>query len=110
MRGVYVFEVGTSPLFSNVAPGEVTDLPAERPQDPEPGRNSYDAGQQVEDPSLPFHPNYHPVHPEVVVVDDTDINVDGRSMYIEGVHSHTHIHTPTAESTTQGDGQLVRSS
>ena len=84
MRGVYVFEVGTKPLFSNVAPGEVTDLPAERPQEPaqEPRRASYDAGQQLEDPSLPFHPNYHPVHPEVVVVDDTDINVDGGSVYM----------------------------
>ena len=85
VRGVYVFEVGTSPLFSNVAPGEVLDLPAERPQEPTPQtrKASYEAGEQVEALSLPFNPNYHPVHqPEVVVVDNTDINVDGGSMYI----------------------------
>ncbi|CAL8367216.1 unnamed protein product [Gadus morhua 'NCC'] len=79
VRGVYVFEVGTSPLFSNVAPGEVLDLPAERPQEPTPQtrKASYEAGEQVEALSLPFNPNYHPVHqPEVVVVDNTDINVD----------------------------------
>ncbi|CAL8258177.1 unnamed protein product [Lota lota] len=86
VRGVYVYEIGTSPLFSNVAPGEVTDLSAEGPQQsaPEPRRAGYDAGQQVEDPSLPFQPNYHPVHPEVVVVDDTDINVDGGSIRSRG--------------------------
>ncbi|KAG7272553.1 hypothetical protein CRUP_004728 [Coryphaenoides rupestris] len=50
VRGVYVYEIGTSPYFTNVAPGEVTHLPAERAQEPEPEpeakRRGYDAGQQ----------------------------------------------------------------
>uniref|UniRef100_A0A669DFL5 Nidogen 1 n=1 Tax=Oreochromis niloticus TaxID=8128 RepID=A0A669DFL5_ORENI len=31
LRGVWVYEIGTSPYFSNVAPGEVPELPTEAP-------------------------------------------------------------------------------
>lgn len=79
LRGVWVYEIGTSPYFTNVAPGEVTDLPTEA--------TLQEAGQQVEYPPyeteggpIEIHPvqyqPHQPDNPEVVVVDDTDINVD----------------------------------
>ncbi|KAK7901950.1 hypothetical protein WMY93_018719 [Mugilogobius chulae] len=74
MRGVHVFEIGTFPYFTNVAPGEVTELPTEAPEE---------HGQQLEYPpyetagQIPVNPvQYQPENPEVVVVDDSDINVD----------------------------------
>uniref|UniRef100_UPI0037E84C71 nidogen-1 n=1 Tax=Semicossyphus pulcher TaxID=241346 RepID=UPI0037E84C71 len=94
VRGVWVYEIGTSPYFTNVAPGEVTDLPPEAtPQGPREGREGaadarrlvHTNGQQVEYPSyegglIEVHPVQYqprqPDNPEVVVVDDTDINVD----------------------------------
>ncbi|KAM3863357.1 nidogen-1 [Diretmus argenteus] len=99
LRGVWVYEIGTSPYFSNVAPGEVTDLPTEDTQQRaaegyeeavDPGRPAYPAGQQVEYPpyepegQVLVHPvqlevqqvDFQPVNPEVLVVDDGDINVD----------------------------------
>lgn len=94
---MWVYEIGTSPYFTNVAPGEVTDLPTEStpqeaPEDPEEASDArspvYTDGQQVEYPPyegeqiqvLPvqYQPR-QPENPEVVVVDDTDINVDGES-------------------------------
>lgn len=102
MRGVWVYEIGTSPYFTNVAPGEVTDLPTDAPGqggaegDEEavpPERPVHNDGQQVEYPPYepdgqvlvhtvqfkPQNPNYTPEDPQVVVVDDGDINVDGGS-------------------------------
>ncbi|KAF0027291.1 hypothetical protein F2P81_020032 [Scophthalmus maximus] len=96
MRGVWVYEIGTSPYFTNVAPGEVTDLPTEATPQGAPGghdeaidarRATYTDGQQVQYPpyepeggQIEVHPvQYRPHQPEdqeVVVVDDTDINVD----------------------------------
>ncbi|XP_029306242.1 nidogen-1 isoform X2 [Cottoperca gobio] len=96
LRGVWVYEIGTSPYFSNVAPGEVTDLPTEaKPQGPSEGdeeatdarRPVYNNGQQEQDPpyetegaQIEVHPiqyqPHQPDNPEVLVVDDTDINVD----------------------------------
>ncbi|XP_071390603.1 nidogen-1 [Centroberyx affinis] len=98
LRGVWVYEIGTSPYFTNVAPGEVTDLPTEASQqrvpegyeDAEPEMPVYPGGQQVEYPSyepegqilvhpVQFQPqqvDFQPVNPEVVVVDGGDINVD----------------------------------
>ncbi|KAM7385835.1 hypothetical protein PAMP_001890 [Pampus punctatissimus] len=96
LRGVWVYEIGTSPYFTNVAPGEVTDLPTEAtPQETpddykdadETRRTVYTDGQQVEYPpyeaeeeQIRVHPvqyqPHQPSYPEVVVVDDTDINVD----------------------------------
>ncbi|KAM6916387.1 nidogen-1 isoform 2-T2 [Xenentodon cancila] len=82
-RGVWVYEIGTSPYFSNVAPGEVTDLPTEaEPQATRPpvyadGQVkyiSYDPGQ-IEIHPAEYQP-HQPQNPEVVVVDDTVINVD----------------------------------
>ncbi|CAL9688125.1 unnamed protein product [Knipowitschia caucasica] len=78
LRGVHVFEVGTFPYFTNVAPGEVTELPTEAPEEDTAG------GQQLEYPpylpeggQIPINPvQYQPENPEVVVVDDSDINVD----------------------------------
>ncbi|XP_068597303.1 nidogen-1 [Brachionichthys hirsutus] len=92
-RGVWVYEIGTSPYFSNVAPGEVTEVPTEatpqeEPEDHVDGRGPvYTDGQQVEYPPyesegeeiqlnpVQYQP-HQPGNPEVVVVDDTDINVD----------------------------------
>ncbi|KAE8280427.1 Nidogen-1 [Larimichthys crocea] len=94
LRGVWVYEIGTSPYFTNVAPGEVTDLPPEATASvaydevDDTRRTVYTDGQQVEYPpfesgeeqSIDVHPvqyqPYQPGNPEVVVVDDTDINVD----------------------------------
>ncbi|TNM99901.1 hypothetical protein fugu_012934 [Takifugu bimaculatus] len=96
MQGVWVYEIGTSPYFTNVAPGEVPHLPTEAPSlevfDPEEGEidggsPGFDRGQQVEYPTyepeggqiqvypVQYQPN-QPGNPEVVVVEDTDINVD----------------------------------
>lgn len=95
-----MYEIGTSPYFTNVAPGEVPDLPTEAT--PQGGPDGYDEaanarrpvytdGQQVEYPpyeteggQIEIHPvqyqPHQPDHPEVLeVVDDTDINVDGES-------------------------------
>ena len=94
-----MYEIGTSPYFTNVAPGEVTDLPSEATPHESPdgyneanvaGRPVYNDGQQVQYPpyepegeNIEVHPvQYQPHQPdnqEVVVVDDTDINVDGES-------------------------------
>ncbi|KAJ8248388.1 hypothetical protein GJAV_G00241500 [Gymnothorax javanicus] len=135
--GVWVYEIGTTPYFSAIAPGEVTEPPRERPQekeldgeeeegrpdppvqvveyppyepDPvEPQRPIYpslpeepqpqepdqdpvahhplqvhpvqepvDPEQEVEPViSVPVQPvQFQPQNPEVVVVDDGDINVD----------------------------------
>ncbi|XP_069001154.1 nidogen-1 [Embiotoca jacksoni] len=87
-RGVWVYEIGTSPYFTNVAPGEVTDLPTEATQHKgaegnEEQRPVYPDGQVEYSPDagqLEVHPvqyqPHQPGNPEVVVVDDTDINVD----------------------------------
>uniref|UniRef100_A0A8C2WGA8 Nidogen 1 n=1 Tax=Cyclopterus lumpus TaxID=8103 RepID=A0A8C2WGA8_CYCLU len=95
-RGIWVYEIGTSPYFTNVAPGEVTDLPSEAtPQAPterddeetDARRTVYTNGQKAQDPpyetegaqievhQIQYQP-LHPDNPEVLVVDDTDINVD----------------------------------
>ncbi|XP_015235084.1 PREDICTED: nidogen-1 [Cyprinodon variegatus] len=81
MRGVWVYEIGTSPHFSNVAPGEVTDLPTEAPlsaaeshrlQNSSP--NNPDAGQ-IE--VLPVqYQLLQPQNPEVVEIDDAEIDVN----------------------------------
>ncbi|KAM9847427.1 nidogen-1 [Aulostomus maculatus] len=89
LRGVWVYEIGTYPYFTNIHPGEVTDLPTEAsPQvGPEARGPVYPDGQQVEYPpygkdegqisvhTVQYQP-HQPQNPEVVVVDDTDINVD----------------------------------
>jgi len=91
LRGVWVYEIGTSPYFTNVAPGEVTELPTKVPsQAGEARQNVYTNGQvkyssyepvaeQIETIPIQYQPN-QPENPEVVVVDDTEINVDGESM------------------------------
>lgn len=79
---MWVYEIGTSPTFSNVVPGEVTDLPTEPPpplaQTTEPSwplYTEYDP-EQIEIHSNQYQP-LQPHDPEVVVLDETDINVDG---------------------------------
>lgn len=82
-----------------MAPGEVTDLPTEAtpegaPEDPEEATDArspvYTNGQQVEYPpyesegvQIQVHPvqyrPHQPGNPEVLVVDDPDINIDGES-------------------------------
>ncbi|XP_074532459.1 nidogen-1 [Halichoeres trimaculatus] len=91
VRGVWVYEIGTAPYFSTIAPGEVTDLLPEGtlqgpPEDaPDRRRLVISHGQQVEytpyeGEQIQVHPVQYqprqPDNPEVVVVDDTDINVD----------------------------------
>ena len=100
MQGVWVYEVGTSPYFTNVAPGEVPYLPTEAPLQEEEGEAEeeeeidggspgFDRGQQVEYPTyepvgdqIHVHPVQYrpdqPGNPEVLVVEDPDINVDGK--------------------------------
>lgn len=99
VRGVWVYEIGTSPYFTNVAPGEVNDLPTEdtlqgHSHGNEEATNArrvvYTDGQQVHYPpyesegaQIEVHPvqyqPHQPDNPEVLVVDDPDINVDGES-------------------------------
>uniref|UniRef100_A0A3Q3QA25 Nidogen 1a n=1 Tax=Monopterus albus TaxID=43700 RepID=A0A3Q3QA25_MONAL len=87
LRGVWVYEIGTSPYFSNVAPGEVTYLPTEATpagygEATDKRRLVYTDGQQVEYP--PFDPEeeqikvhsvqyqpHQPANPEVVVLSQT---------------------------------------
>ncbi|KAG7462833.1 hypothetical protein MATL_G00188960 [Megalops atlanticus] len=67
-RGVWVYEIGTSPYFTAVAPGEVTELPAEAGQE----RVSYNVQEEVvaapERPGGPVHQpqvvEYAPYEPE----------------------------------------------
>uniref|UniRef100_A0A3B3DVC5 Nidogen 1a n=2 Tax=Oryzias melastigma TaxID=30732 RepID=A0A3B3DVC5_ORYME len=84
-RGVWVYEIGTSPKFSDVVPGEVTDLPTEPPpplpQATEPSRPLNTDGQVKYDPGqIEIHSNQYqppqPHYPEVVELDETEINVD----------------------------------
>lgn len=98
---MWVYEIGTSPYFSNVAEGEVTDLPEEPTPPPLSYEEAADArrpeytGQQAVYPpdvgQIELHQvQYQPLqpdNPEVVVVDDTDINVDGEfiAVYIVGM-------------------------
>lgn len=97
LRGLWVYEIGTSPYFTTVAPGEVTDLLPEastegpnggNEEDTDARRTVYSNGQSVQDPPyeeaqvnvLPIqHEPHRPNGREVLVVDDTDINVDGES-------------------------------
>ncbi|XP_067092581.1 nidogen-1 [Osmerus mordax] len=73
-RGVWVYEMGTSPYFTDVAPGEVTDLPTEG--SPHPGQEGT-VGGQIPIHTVQFQPHYQPEDPQVVIVDDGgDINVD----------------------------------
>lgn len=93
-QGVWVYEIGTSPYFTSVAPGEVTDLPTERPvhtggqqvveyppYEPDPvHRGEKPHGGQVSIHTVQFrpqHPHYQPEDAQVVVVDNGgDIDVD----------------------------------
>uniref|UniRef100_A0A8C6LQF3 Nidogen 1a n=1 Tax=Nothobranchius furzeri TaxID=105023 RepID=A0A8C6LQF3_NOTFU len=75
LRGVWVYGIGTSPQFRNVVPGVVTDLPAETvdTQQHTDGQVKYSpAAEQIEINPL----RYQPQNPEVVVVEDPEINVD----------------------------------
>nr|ADJ38350.1 nidogen-1 [Tetraodon nigroviridis] len=105
MQGVWVYEIGTSPYFTNVAPGEVPYLPTEAPtpeifepeeeeeeegeeeEEVDGGSLGFDRGQQVEYPTfepegdqIQVHPVQYqpgqPGNPEVLVVEDADIDVD----------------------------------
>lgn len=81
-----MYEIGTYPYFSNVKPGEVTDLPTETPP------QVFDSQQSVlTDEQFNITPDaehiqvhsvqYQPENPEVVVIDDSDINVDGEFVF-----------------------------
>ncbi|MED6244828.1 hypothetical protein ATANTOWER_025279 [Ataeniobius toweri] len=80
MRGVWVYEIGTYPHFSNVAPGEVTHLP---PEGPLPAMKREQQKYSPSDPStgeieiiqLQYQP-HQTQNPEVLVIDDPEINVD----------------------------------
>ncbi|KAK2824085.1 hypothetical protein Q5P01_021260 [Channa striata] len=89
LRGVWVYEIGTYPYFTNVAPGEVTDLPPDAAslsyEETNDSRGPvYTDGQQVQYPI--YEPDegqikvqqaqYQPEDPEVLVVEGTDIDVD----------------------------------
>ncbi|KAJ7987342.1 hypothetical protein DPEC_G00325490 [Dallia pectoralis] len=97
-QGVWVFRIG-NPFFTSVVPGKVKDLPADHrsgaldperyPATPErypetgqkvnyppyePDEEVYDGGVPPQDP--PHRVQYQPRDPEVLVVDDGEINVD----------------------------------
>ena len=91
-----MYEMGTSPYFTDVAPGEVTDLPTEGSLYPDQQEVEYPPYHPAPDPQeegpvggqIPIHtvqfqpqqPHYQPQDPQVVIVDDGgDINVDGES-------------------------------
>uniref|UniRef100_A0A674E2W9 Nidogen 1 n=1 Tax=Salmo trutta TaxID=8032 RepID=A0A674E2W9_SALTR len=104
-RGVWVYEIGTSPIFSSITPGQVTNLSPEEgiaggqmESVPEfPPRNTgeqqeiefppYEHAEEEETPELEYlepvqpaqakPPRYEPQTPQVVVVDeDDDLDVD----------------------------------
>lgn len=58
-----MYEIGTHPYFTNVAPGEVTDLP---PEDLEDSRPHYP--RQVQQQVVEY-PTYHPVAEELEQAD-----------------------------------------
>ena len=128
-QGVWVYEIGTTPYFSAIAPGELTELPREvsqareevgrphlliqqeveyppyqpveaqrpvyplpeepHPQEPEQDPIAHhpiqiltvqDLDHPEQKPLFPVLVNpvqYQPQNPEVLVVEDSDINVDG---------------------------------
>ncbi|XP_017279847.1 nidogen-1 [Kryptolebias marmoratus] len=81
LQGVWVYEIGTYPYFSNIRPGEVTDLPTEAPL---PALDSQQSlltdGQVIISPDaeqIQIHSvQYQPNNPEVVEIEGSDINVD----------------------------------
>lgn len=82
-----MYEIGTYPYFSNVKPGEVTDLPTEAPPQVFDSQQSvltdeqFDVvadGEQIQVHSV----QYQPKNPEVVVIEDSDINVDGEFFFL----------------------------
>ncbi|XP_056136389.1 nidogen-1-like [Lampris incognitus] len=81
-QGVWVYEIGTSPIFLDITPGEATALPPDEgvdepvvavtPGQPE-GQQKYDNHEPVQ----PVPPRSQPQIPEVVVVEeDEDLDVD----------------------------------
>lgn len=82
LQGVWVYRIGTYPYFSKVEPGEVTDLPTEAPLPAVDSQQSILTSGQVF--SIPDAEQiqvnsvqYQPQNPEVVVIEDSEINVDG---------------------------------
>uniref|UniRef100_A0A8C7W9K9 Nidogen 1 n=1 Tax=Oncorhynchus mykiss TaxID=8022 RepID=A0A8C7W9K9_ONCMY len=91
-RGVWVYEIGTSPIFYSIIPGQVTNLYPEpdQPRYPEPDQPRYPEPDQPRYPepvqpsylepvqsAQPQPPRYDPQTPQVVVVDeDDDLDVD----------------------------------
>ncbi|CAM4728078.1 unnamed protein product [Leuciscus chuanchicus] len=91
-RGVWVFEIGTFPHFTNVAPGEVPDFPPDshtfRPSGTHNQQVQVYPDIQQENPGGVYHRPEHPppiqVHtvqftpqnPQVVVIENEDIEVD----------------------------------
>uniref|UniRef100_A0A8C8GJH4 Nidogen 1b n=1 Tax=Oncorhynchus tshawytscha TaxID=74940 RepID=A0A8C8GJH4_ONCTS len=102
-RGVWVYEIGTSPIFYSITPGQVTNLSPEEgmptqpsypeptqpsyleptePRNPEPDQPRYPEPVQPSylepvQPAQPQPPRYEPQTPQVVVVDeDDDLDVD----------------------------------
>ncbi|XP_034040107.1 nidogen-1 [Thalassophryne amazonica] len=118
-HGVWVYEIGTSPHFTNVAPGEVTDVPPEDSQQGGPEGDvevpettpGHPGEQQVE--YLPYEPegqilvhpvqfqpqhvDFQPVNPEVVVVEDGDINVDVFSYNLGTCTNNRHKCSPFSD-------------
>ncbi|XP_066552549.1 nidogen-1 [Amia ocellicauda] len=71
-RGVWVYEIGTSPYFSAVAPGEVTGIPAEAPREKSHGGYDDEAPERVVNPGygregqqqVVEYPPYEPYPPQ----------------------------------------------
>uniref|UniRef100_A0A8C8GJQ6 Nidogen 1b n=1 Tax=Oncorhynchus tshawytscha TaxID=74940 RepID=A0A8C8GJQ6_ONCTS len=84
-RGVWVYEIGTSPIFYSITPGQPTQpsyLEPTEPRNPEPDQPRYPEPVQPSylepvQPAQPQPPRYEPQTPQVVVVDeDDDLDVD----------------------------------
>ncbi|XP_071379455.1 LOW QUALITY PROTEIN: nidogen-1-like [Centroberyx affinis] len=78
-RGVWVYEIGTSPFFIAITPGVTTDLSAEGGVEPiEPRYPDSDPVQPRytnPEPVQPVPPRSQPQNPQIVVVDE-DLDVD----------------------------------
>lgn len=128
-KGVWVFEIGTSPFFSSISPGQVTDLP---PEEEVPGRvvpasprqpggqqevvfppyepeeeppTTYEVQYQPRYPVQPAPPRSQPQNPQVVVVEeDEDLNVNVFAYNLERCANNRHKCSAFADCRDYKDG------
>uniref|UniRef100_A0A3P8TX40 Nidogen 1 n=1 Tax=Amphiprion percula TaxID=161767 RepID=A0A3P8TX40_AMPPE len=94
-NGVWVYEIGATPIFIGIAPGMVTRSPedndpryspfAPRYPNPDPVEPRYTNPEPVE----PVPPHSRPQHPQIVVVDE-DLNVNVFAYNLETCANNRH--------------------